>query len=462
MAVALPFGREQAVRNYNAEQIVRAASSETVDETAATVDDSLNTDSAAESIDAAEQAGVQYSHFVEDEDTLGVPSNVVTPALLEALEDAGVKIEYTEEAPKKAAPKGSVQLQTWDEAEKEFGIRSLNDYIGVQKDVVRTLDDRGFFDGVQNIVKMENADMTVEITRDGIRETLGPGDRFQYQPREVKQAKIATINQLPEIIRTGTLTLDNAPNEKNPKSDIQYAYLTSEAVYDGKPCTVKVTIRKSRQKNKFWLHAVEVETQKESDLSTSGPEAEQAYNKAQTPAPNIADTEQESKAKLQMWDNSPVEDVNSKLVAVHNVSEEKLLGALKLGGLPMPSIAIVKSGTVTPAKTMTVRIRHNAAVVCVRRHLPAAVYPRRTGPVDIHVHAAHAPVCENDLAATGDLISPATFKACALHARNIVTLSRDNCDKRGFGIHRACAVAETAVDSAPIERFGDVLEGQVL
>ena len=47
----------------------------------------------------------------------------------------------------------------------------------------------------------------------------------------------------------------------------------------------------------------------------------------------------------QMWDNSPVEDVNSKLVAVHNVSEEKLLGALKLGGLPMPSIAIVKSGT---------------------------------------------------------------------------------------------------------------------
>lgn len=59
---------------------------------------------------------------------------------------------------------------------------------------------------------------------------------------------------------------------------------------------------------------------------------------------NANPTEHED-VRYQMWDDSPVENVSDKLVAVHNVSEEKLLGALKLGGLPMPSIAIVKAKT---------------------------------------------------------------------------------------------------------------------
>ena len=59
---------------------------------------------------------------------------------------------------------------------------------------------------------------------------------------------------------------------------------------------------------------------------------------------NTKPTERED-VRYQMWDDSPIENVSEKLVAVHNVSEEKLLGALKLGGLPMPSIAIVKAKT---------------------------------------------------------------------------------------------------------------------
>ena len=41
---------------------------------------------------------------------------------------------------------------------------------------------------------------------------------------------------------------------------------------------------------------------------------------------------------------APVEETRD-LVAVHNLTEENLLGALKLGGMPMPSIAVVKSET---------------------------------------------------------------------------------------------------------------------
>ncbi|MCR5135885.1 MAG: hypothetical protein K6C12_02130, partial [Oscillospiraceae bacterium] len=57
-----------------------------------------------------------YKELLDGTD-IAVPSNVVPPALLEALEDAGVKIEYTEEAPKKAATKGDVKFQRFDDAE---------------------------------------------------------------------------------------------------------------------------------------------------------------------------------------------------------------------------------------------------------------------------------------------------------------------------------------------------------
>lgn len=54
----------------------------------------------------------------------------------------------------------------------------------------------------------------------------------------------------------------------------------------------------------------------------------------------FGEAELESKTQFQML--SDVEETN-RLVAVHNVTEEKLLPALKLGGLPVPSIAIVKA-----------------------------------------------------------------------------------------------------------------------
>ena len=38
----------------------------------------------------------------------------------------------------------------------------------------------------------------------------------------------------------------------------------------------------------------------------------------------------------------PIEEIKN-LIAVHNIYEDKLLKTLKLGGLPMPSIAITKT-----------------------------------------------------------------------------------------------------------------------
>lgn len=53
-------------------------------------------------------------------------------------------------------------------------------------------------------------------------------------------------------------------------------------------------------------------------------------------------TQNEAKVKTKFSLKTPVEETKD-LIAVHNVSEQGLLGALELGGLPSPSIAITKA-----------------------------------------------------------------------------------------------------------------------
>lgn len=55
---------------------------------------------------------------------------------------------------------------------------------------------------------------------------------------------------------------------------------------------------------------------------------------------SIAREKSEGKVRFQL--KEPVEETKD-LIAVHNLSEEKLLGDIRLGGLPMPSIAITKA-----------------------------------------------------------------------------------------------------------------------
>lgn len=55
-----------------------------------------------------------------------------------------------------------------------------------------------------------------------------------------------------------------------------------------------------------------------------------------------ADNQKKAKEKIRFSLKSPVEETD-KLIAVHNKDEASIMAALKLGGLPMPSIAIVKA-----------------------------------------------------------------------------------------------------------------------
>lgn len=61
-----------------------------------------------------------------------------------------------------------------------FGVeKKMNDYIGVQKVVLPELEKQDFFREIVN----EETGMVIEITRKGVKETLGSGKRFQSLPK---------------------------------------------------------------------------------------------------------------------------------------------------------------------------------------------------------------------------------------------------------------------------------------
>lgn len=136
-----------------------------------------------------------------------------------------------------------------------------NDYIGIQKNVIGKLRKEGFFE--DNEVINKDSGMVIRITAKGIKETLGAGKRFQSLPRVMKELKIATIRNLPNIIENGIVSDDNVQNYHDENGDL-YAYITSDATIDGVKYGVRVSVKKKVGSNIFWIH--HVDTKKGSDL----------------------------------------------------------------------------------------------------------------------------------------------------------------------------------------------------
>ena len=156
--------------------------------------------------------------------------------------------------------KDSFLIRSDSNIKKSFGIKTLNDYLGVQKSVLKTLSDEGFFSNNRNIITNKSSGIVVEITKDGIKETLGPGMRFEKLPRALKELKLSTIRSLPALIESAHLDKDNVPNDHNPRSKLTYAYLSKKITLDNgnnkSQYVVSIGIRKSTEKNKFWMHEI--------------------------------------------------------------------------------------------------------------------------------------------------------------------------------------------------------------
>ena len=153
----------------------------------------------------------------------------------------------------------SINLNIEDEV-KSYGVEDkLNDYIAVQKQVIPILEKENFYGCVKN----EPTGMEIDIGKKGIKESLGSGKRFQTLPRIIKMLKIATLRFLPEIIKYANLLVDDAVNIHG--NDERYMYLGIDVSINGVLFKITIDIKKTKEKNKFWMHNIRI-TEKNSQL----------------------------------------------------------------------------------------------------------------------------------------------------------------------------------------------------
>ncbi len=155
-----------------------------------------------------------------------------------------------------------------DKTLRSFAIKSPGDFIHVQRQVFGTLVDEGFFTDEEARSRTdvnEETGMEIETNKSGIYETFDR-DNYGIRGRNIKFIKLATVRQLPEIIKNGTLIEDNVLNSHNNSSNVSFSYIEHEIDVDGTPVTIKVSVKKTPQKNKLWVHSVYTE-------KISGPDA---------------------------------------------------------------------------------------------------------------------------------------------------------------------------------------------
>ena len=129
-----------------------------------------------------------------------------------------------------------------------------NDYIGVQKEVLKVLREENWFES--NKVINVCANLKIRITPKGIRETLGNGKRFQTLPKKLKEYKVATVRYLPKLIKTGDVTEFDAPNSHD-KDGYKYAYIRNEVLINGELVGVRISVKKKVGSNHFWIHNID-------------------------------------------------------------------------------------------------------------------------------------------------------------------------------------------------------------
>ena len=141
-----------------------------------------------------------------------------------------------------------------------FGITKVSDYIHIQRQVINTLLRENFFTNKElrsrtDVNKMSG--MVIETNKSGIDETFS---MHNYTKLGVSKRvlKLATIRLLPEIIQNGRLYADKARNHHSKNSKVKFAYIEYLTEIDGNTVLIKIDIKKSPQKNKFWVHRVDI------------------------------------------------------------------------------------------------------------------------------------------------------------------------------------------------------------
>ncbi len=143
-----------------------------------------------------------------------------------------------------------------------YGIKntanSLNDFVGVQKSVLNQLKAENFFnENNRNITVNADTNVVVELGPQGIKETLSSGNRYETLPRKIKEAKLATIRSLPEMIKYAEVKELNQANYHN-KQNSKFLVLEHPCTVGNDSFDVEIKIEKTPQNNKFYIHNINI------------------------------------------------------------------------------------------------------------------------------------------------------------------------------------------------------------
>lgn len=208
-----------------------------------------------------------------------------------------------------------LSFEVESDIKKSFGFNSINDYVGVQKAVISTLSSEGFFDN--NIIINKDSGMEIEITKDGIKETLGPASRFQTLSREKKELKLLTLRALPTLIEKAKLTDSDVNNMHSEQSELKYSYLTQDITISNgthqEKYTITVAIRRSRQKNKFWIHEIRTTKKGAEPIPSDALRHDQGQNEVRAPKSIISLDGEFVNSKLENSDYNRPKTIKSTL-----------------------------------------------------------------------------------------------------------------------------------------------------
>ena len=124
-----------------------------------------------------------------------------------------------------------------------------NDYIAVQKEVLRVLRAENFFN--DNIVIHKESGMMIKVTPKGIKETFGNGKRFNTMPKEVKKWKIATIHHIKELIQNAQLIEKDVESTHSADSST-YAYFITNIIISNSLLHTRITVKQKIGSNIFY------------------------------------------------------------------------------------------------------------------------------------------------------------------------------------------------------------------
>ena len=222
---------------------------------------------------------------------------------------------------------------------KMNSVSSLQSYNGSLKasDVVKTISE--YFDSLGGSI--ENRQLgDVTLTKRGIKADLAHG---------IGREKVSAFVAIPDILQHGQV-VDYQSNWKNRGYDT--AVVAAPIQIDGAEYVAGVLLKRTNGENKFYVH--EVLTMKKGaspfnqaalqsgDVDSGGDVP--SINKILQRILNVKDekspTSRETQAEFSM--REPVEET-AALLALHNLTEQNLLDTIRLGGFPMPSIAVVKA-----------------------------------------------------------------------------------------------------------------------